>query len=1182
MSAKTSQLSNPFSTGGGGSNFETHVQAAFAVLLLTNGFAPCPPPWPIKKIKLQGKYQGFDTDDLIVFSEEANGTGKAKLLVQVRHKIAITKGNREFSEVVQSAWNDFTNQKVFKTSCDSIALVTGPLSSTDMEVRTLLELARHADDAEDFILKVSKAHFSSENRRRKLDVIRHHLKKANKGTELTDEQLWSFLKSYHLLGYDLDIKAGVTLSLLQSLIGQYSACSVAEIWSMVCDEVRWANQNAGVITPVRVSPELRKYFQKRAIETIPESLTEQIPPPITIPWRQGPLANALAIAFLLGGWDEGTVADRNVAEQLANEEFVKWIAKLREIIQDPASPVTLRNRKWAVTRNLETWNMFALRLFDAHLDRLHEVATAVLSEPDPAFDLPANERYAARIHGKVLQHSRSLRKGLADALALLGSRPSALRNCSAHKPETVALSVVREILGQADWILWGSLDDLLPLLAEAAPEEFLNAVEQALQNKPCPFEELFGQESSGIMGRNYMVGLLWALETLAWDETYLSRVTLILGELSIIDPGGNWGNRPANSLRTIFLPWLPQTIATAEKRYAAIRALKKEVPTSAWNLLIGLLPKLHQSSSDSHKPVWRETIPADWKKGVTEKEYWDQVSHYADTAVEMASENLARLAELVATLDSLPKAAFEKLLDHISSSTVTGLPEEKRTPIWSALTEFAAKHRRYSDAPWALSADLVTKVERVAESLGPKSLISLYGRLFTMRDLDLYETDTEDWQKAEQHLEERRQDAVRKIYASGGIAEVLRLARSADSPIRVGASLGVIAQEVTDSEILPQLLKDDDRAVSEFVSGFVRARYQTMGREWADQICTSKWSASQIGRFLTYLPFTIETWKRAEELLGANETLYWSEVSFNPFQAAGKLDVAIDKLLKHNRPNAALDCLRCGLHRSHRLDRLRTVKALLAAVRTQEDPSVMDPHNVIELIKTLQDDPKTDRNDFCSIEWSYLPILDGRRGVFPKLLQRRLATEPHFFCEVIRSVFRSGNERSTETEPSEQEKNLALRAYQLLHGWKVPPGTLPSGGFAGENLTAWLEVVKSECEASGHLEVALNRVGNVLVFAPPDAAGLWIDRSVAEVLNTRDADAMRRGFRVGLMNLRGAHFVDPTGKPEKELARKYNQQADAVESAGYPRLASTLRGVADFYCQEAERIIAEHKEELEE
>jgi hypothetical protein len=58
MSGELKQLSNPFSSGGGGHNFENHVQAAFVVLMLTGGIAPCVQPLPIKRIKLQGKYDG--------------------------------------------------------------------------------------------------------------------------------------------------------------------------------------------------------------------------------------------------------------------------------------------------------------------------------------------------------------------------------------------------------------------------------------------------------------------------------------------------------------------------------------------------------------------------------------------------------------------------------------------------------------------------------------------------------------------------------------------------------------------------------------------------------------------------------------------------------------------------------------------------------------------------------------------------------------------------------------------------------------------------------------------------------------------------------------------------------------------------------------------------------------------
>ena len=200
-----------------------------------------------------------------------------------------------------------------------------------------------------------------------------------------------------------------------------------------------------------------------------------------------------------------------------------------------------------------------------------------------------------------------------------------------------------------------------------------------------------------------MTGLLWALETLAWDEKYLVQATVILGNLASHDPGGNWGNRPANSLTTIFLPWLPQTIASVEKRKAAILTLQREFPAIAWKLLLNLLPNQHQTSMGSHKPVWRKIIPDDWKKDVTNKDYWDQISSYADIAVETAKDDIIKLNELIVHLDNLTKPSFNKFLAHLGSKEVINRPEKERTPLWIALMDFTLKHRRYPDAKWALS-----------------------------------------------------------------------------------------------------------------------------------------------------------------------------------------------------------------------------------------------------------------------------------------------------------------------------------------------------------------------------------------------------------------------------------------------------------------------------------------------
>lgn len=111
-------------------------------------------------------------------------------------------------------------------------------------------------------------------------------------------------------------------------------------------------------------------------------------------------------------------------------------------------------------------------------------------------------------------------------------------------------------------------------------------------------------------------------------------------------------------------------------------------------------------------------------------------------------------------------------------------------------------------------------------------------------------------------------------------------------------------------------------------------------------------------------------------------------------------------------------------------------------------------------------------------------------------------------------------------------------------------------------------------KVSGHYSIALIRLGDVLVHSPEDPDGLWIHLTISEAMNNRDRSSLRDGYPTGVLNSRGFHAVDPEAKPEKALAENYRVKAEAVENAGYQRLATTLREVANRYDRDAERIIS--------
>lgn len=1177
----TKELSNPFSTGSGGARFEANIQATFVTLMLSGGYAPCLPSWPIVEIKLQGAVAGYGTDDMIVFVESPATKERRRLLGQVKNSIAITAKSKLFGEVVQAAWKDFNNSDLFTKGKDVIALITGPINATDTDgVNGLLEQARHTRDADEFFTQVARANFCSDTVRTKLEAFKTQLKTANGGRDVEKTDLYEFLRHFHFLGYDLAKKGSVVSSLLQSHISQFNKDIPDKIWYQIVNEVQDFNQCAGTVTVETLSADLIEHFKEPEITHIPKGLTKQaavgkaeiLNPPIGTDWNRHASASKLTQAMLLGSWNEFNEKDLQVVTRVIGEPYSDWIADLRETLQVHDTPLTYKNGSWRFKDRLQSWQVLGSRLFDNHLDTLKSILLEVLGVNDPSFDLPAEERYAAAIHGKILPHSGNLREGLTETLALIGSQSSSLTNCSLGKADSIAALSIRELFENSDWRRWGSLNGLLPTLSEAHPSEFLSVVEKTIAASPSPFETLFEQEGTGFFGRNYMTGLLWALEGIAWDEVHLCRSAVVLAEIASHDPGGNWANRPGNSLTDIFLPWMPHTLASVEKRQAALKTISTEQPEVAWKLLESLLPNQHSTTSGTHKPVWRNIIPEGWGERVTNVEYWEQSQFCAELIVELAGFDTAKLATLAGHYDHLPSPASEALVSKLLSEHCLRLPEQERLPIWNKLWKLIAHHRRFPDAEWSLGSESLADLEEIADKLAPSTPSVLHRRLFSESDSYLYEGDG-DWRVEQEKLFQLRKLAIENILTEGGIDRVLEFSLKVKNPHLVGEVLADFKSTDFDRKLLPDLLEMMEQKSWSLAVSYAWSRRYKEGWKWFDDIDKSEWTPKQISDLLCALPFSKEAWDRAAQLLGDNEHEYWGSTGANTYQAdEDDIEHALLKLLEHDRPSAVIDGLSRILYYKKAINPELACEALLTLVRSEDQARTADGYNITQIIKSLQENRDTDEDKLFQVEWAYVSLLDRGSDGSPITLEKRLASTPGFFCELIRLIYRpEGVEAMASTE---QSRNIATNAYRLLSTWSRVPGTRSDGQFDPNLFSAWLTAMEEMVKASGHYDIALIRLGDVLIYSPEGPNGLWIHPVIAEAMNNKDRSSLRDGYRTSVRNSRGVHYIDPEAKPEKALAEKYRNQAEAVENAGYHRLAATVREIAESYDRDAERIVS--------
>ncbi len=895
---------------------------------------------------------------------------------------------------------------------------------------------------------------------------------------------------------------------------------------------------------------------------------------VTILGRQIPSAVArkphwagdrdLIPALLAGSWSDKLDHDKRVIAGLAGvADYSEYEDKLLPFLRKEDSPLIKEGDAWQVRAPIDAFKYLGHLISRRDFERLRAVATTVFSETDPRLDLPDSERLYGEIYGKNFQHSKWLRDGVARTLRIVAilHGPLGVTNTGVA-PDQFVNQLIAELPGLAtDYRRMASLYEELPILMEAAPRPLLLALGQMLGGDGKTLAPIF-QDKDPFLSRSPHTGLLWALEALAWDPKYLPDSALILAELARVDPGGKLTNRPLNSLREILLPWHPGTNANLVQRLAALDQIIAKEPEIGWQLLMKLLPGLHEVAFPTAKPRYleagasqRETLTyglvADGRRGIVER------------AMSLAGENPERWVQLIKEISQFEEAQrvrAAELLERLAAR----LDGEKRAVIWTALRSFVAHHKAFPNAAWALRAEDLEPFQRLLVAFEPADPIARIVWLFDEWNPAMPEEAEWPYDLPEK----TRESTIRDLLKTGSLSLLLDLASAAKHPELVGTACGAVLTTLQEFRTLVDAAMDKTDRLALFASVLSAEAERQMGKAWHDQISSWKrersWTDLQFANLVINWQDKRTTWDFVTSLGGDVSRIYWERK--RPWAPRGlsaeDAEMVAKSYIKVGRATAAIHAfaLNVGDLSSETLFEIldSAIRELNASRQEINSNFVFEIEQILGALQQRTEVPIT---EIAKREYAYLPLFGYRDRQLT--LHRVMAEDPTFFASLIHDAFKPHTREVPE--PTEAQQATARAAYRLLSEFTAVPG-VHDGQIDAEILSAWIEVVRAIAKEDDRSEIADEFIGHLLAYAPPDPDGAWPHRVVRDLIEEVSSTHLETGIDTERFNIAGrphARALYGGGSRERDIAEQFR---DWSKKAGaWPRTRAMLERIAESW-----------------
>ena len=890
--------------------------------------------------------------------------------------------------------------------------------------------------------------------------------------------------------------------------------------------------------------------------------------------RDGGTARGLIPMALIGAWHDKSRADREVLSFWGNGGYERIEEDIARLLRLDDAPVWSIGQYRGVASKIDALFAIGGYMTGQDLEDFFLLAEYVLSETDPALDLPEDKRWAAGVYGKVRNHSSALREGICETLVILSVHGNHLfRARLGIDVEGCVSSLVRGLLSPLTLDKLLSHDRDLPSYAEAAPEEFLRLMEEDLQRTQPIVLGLLKPAESGAFDRCLRTGLLWALECLAWK--HLGRVSAILAQLSKTAIDDNWDDKPIASLHAIYRSWMPQTAAPLRERMQALETLTKRFPGVGWRICIAQLDSGPRMGFHSYSPRWRRDA-SDVGQPVTPEEHHEFTRKALGLALAWPEHDEKTLGDLVERIHGMPDEDQVKVWNLIDGWAESVGDEKARASLRERIRQFAFTR-------WGRRRDLNDGTRdraRVAyEKLQPVDPVVRHTWLFVSYWIELSDDDLQDEDvdqgKDVGRIRDLRVTAMKEIWEERGFEGLKALLSGGGIP---GVTGSFLALHIVDASARIDFLQECLSVVGDMekeMDGCIKGFLWSVDDEVRKEVllaAVEDTDTDRIVRLLRCAPFGQDTWNLLDQHGGEVRDRYWREVvpEWNR-QGEAELNDLVDRLLDAKRPRAAFG----AVHLDWPKIETGRLKRLLRAIATEDTEPVvhLEAHYISEALDSLDGRTGVTRDEMAQFEFMFLEALDhGKHGI-PNL-ERHIAENPMSFVQVLALMFRrkDGGEDPPEWRIEDPERcaGLAFAANRLLSRIRHIPGTDTDGEIHAETLCAWVGEVRRLCAEYSRGEIGDCYIGQLLSRAPAEKDGVWPHPSICAAMERIASRQFDRGFNIGVHNGRGATWraIDEGGAQKRELAAKYRRWAEQ-RAFDYPYVSSILESIASGYNRQA-------------